>query len=96
MAGGLTPEQRARVEIDALLEAAGWVVRDFNDLDLTAARGIAVREFPLAAGFADYLLYVDKKALGTIEAKKVGDLLFGVEKQSDDYAGGFTGKVLEA
>ncbi len=78
------------MEIDALLERAGWVVQDFQEMDLTAGRGIAVREFPLATGFADYLLYGDKKALGTIEAKKVGELLFGVEKQSDDYAEGFT------
>lgn len=86
----MTPEQKARVEIDAMLEAAGWIVQDFAEMDRTAGRGIAVREFPLATGFADYLLYGDKKALGTIEAKKVGELLFGVEKQSDDYAEGFT------
>ena len=89
--GGLTPEQKARVGIDAILEAAGWVVQDFKEMDLTAGRGIAVREFPVGpTGWADYLLYGDKKALGTIEAKKVGELLFGVEKQSDDYAEGFT------
>src|SRR3954452_19073589 len=90
VSGGLTPEQKARVEIDKLLVAAGWLVQDFGDMDLTAARGVAIREFPLEGGFADYLLYGDKKALGTIEAKKVGELLFGVEKQSDDYAEGFT------
>jgi type I restriction enzyme R subunit len=87
----MTPEQKARVEIDEMLEAAGWVVQDFKEMDLTAGRGIAVREFPIAdSNRVDYLLYGDKKALGTIEAKKVGELLFGVQKQSDDYAEGFT------
>ena len=66
-----TPEQRARREIDADLEAAGWVVQDKDELDLTAGRGIAVREFPMKSGFgfADYLLYLDRKAAGAVEAK---------------------------
>jgi hypothetical protein len=60
-----TPEQKARREIDAKLIASGWLVQDRDDLDLTAGRGIAVREFPMKSGFgfADYLLYVDRKAL---------------------------------
>jgi len=81
--GGLTPEQRARVEIDRKLEAAGWVVQDFEAIDLSAGRGVAVREFRTATGPADYLLYGDRKALGTIEAKKDGTPLLGVESQSD-------------
>ncbi|MDQ3647200.1 MAG: DEAD/DEAH box helicase family protein [Actinomycetota bacterium] len=90
MIGGLTPEQRARVEIDRQLAAAGWAVQDFTDMDLTVAeRGIAVREFPTAEGPADYLLYGDKRALGTVEAKKEGEPLLGIETQSDRYARGF-------
>jgi type I restriction enzyme R subunit len=52
------PEQRARENIDQLLSTAGWVVQDRKQVDLSAARGVAVREFPLAPGhgFADYLL----------------------------------------
>jgi hypothetical protein len=51
MSGGLTPEQKARVEIDKELAAAGWAIQDFEAMDLTAAeRGIAVREFPTAGG----------------------------------------------
>ncbi len=42
MPGGLTPEQKARAEIDALLEAAGWRVQDKEELNLSAGRGIAV------------------------------------------------------
>jgi type I restriction enzyme R subunit len=88
--GGLTPEQVARVEIDRKLEAAGWVIQDFKQMDLSAGRGVAIREFPTATGPADYLLYVDKKALGTIEAKKDGTPLLGIESQSDRYTEGFS------
>lgn len=84
-----TPEQRARREIDADLTAAGWVVQDRATLDLTAARGIAVREFLMKTGFgfADYLLYLDRKELGAVEAKAEGTLT-GVEAQSAKYAAG--------
>ncbi|KQZ02027.1 hypothetical protein ASD45_15040 [Pseudolabrys sp. Root1462] len=84
-----TPEQKARREIDADLAAAGWIVQDKDDIDLTAGRGIAVREFSLKSGygFADYLLYVDRKVAGAIEAKAQGTLT-GVEAQSAKYAAG--------
>ncbi len=83
------PEQKARREIDADLTAAGWLVQSRVDLDLTAGRGIAVREFPLKSGFgfADYLLYLDRKAIGAVEAKAEGTLT-GVEAQSAKYAAG--------
>jgi type I restriction enzyme R subunit len=86
----MTPEQRARTVIDHLLEAAGWHVCGISDANLHAARGVAVREFPLLAGhgFADYLLYVDGKAAGVIEAKKAGVPLIGVEHQSGRYVQG--------
>jgi type I restriction enzyme, R subunit len=84
------PEQQAREEIDRLLQAAGWAVQDMAAVDLHAARGVAIREFPLEGGlgFADYLLYVDGKACGVIEAKKQGATLTGVEAQSGRYAQG--------
>ncbi|MEO8613068.1 MAG: hypothetical protein ABI690_34565 [Chloroflexota bacterium] len=59
----LKPEERARQTIDYLLASAGWVVQHRDELDLSAARGVAVREFPLKTGFADYLLFVDRKAI---------------------------------
>jgi type I restriction enzyme R subunit len=88
--GGSTPEQRARAEIDRLLTAAGWTVQDLKAADIHAARGVALREFELNPGFgtADYLLYVDGKACGVIEAKKQGATLTGVEAQSGRYAQG--------
>ena len=60
-----------------------------DDLDLAAGPGIAAREFPMKPGFsfADYLLYLDRKAVGVIEAKAAGTLT-GVEPQSEKYAGG--------
>jgi type I restriction enzyme R subunit len=84
-----TPEQLARRRIDAMLVEAGWLVQNRADIDLTAGRGIAVREFNMKPGFgfADYLLYLDKQALGAVEAKADGSLT-GVEQQSAKYAAG--------
>lgn len=86
----VSPEQQARAEIDRLLAAAGWQVQHLKAADLHAARGVALREFELNPGFgtADYLLYVDGKACGVIEAKKQGATLTGVEAQSGRYAQG--------
>lgn len=86
----VSPEQQARAEIDRLLAAAGWQVQHLKAADLHAARGVALREFELNPGFgtADYLLYVDGKACGVIEAKKQGATLTGVEAQSGRYARG--------
>ena len=86
----LTPEQQARVLIDAQLEQAGWVVQDKKDLNLFASKGVAVREKIMSAGHgrADYVLFVDTCAAGVIEAKPVGTPLIGVEWQSAMYADG--------
>ncbi len=79
------PEEKARAHIDQLLAQAGWCVQDRKELDLGAALGVAVREFPLESGFADYLLFVDRKAAGAIEAKPAGETLSGVAEQSGKY-----------
>ena len=85
-----TPEQEARETIDKMLDQSGWDVRDVDNANIHAKRGVAIREFPLNTGhgFADYLLYVDGRAAGVIEAKKVGNTLTGVEIQSDKYKTG--------
>ncbi len=77
-----TPEQLARDEIDQLLTAAGWSVCNADQANITAHRGVAIREFQLKKGhgFADYMLYVDGKAAGVIEAKKAGATLVGVKR----------------
>ena len=82
----LAPEQRARQQIDAKLVAAGWIVQDYKALDFSAGRGLAVREVPLKTGPCDYLLLVDRKAIGVIEAKKEGATLSTVAEQSARYA----------
>ncbi len=84
----MKPEEEARQQIDALLVLAGWVVQDYRRLNLRAGLGVAVREFPLSMGEADYLLFVNGAAVGTIEAKKVGVTLTGVEEQSAKYRTG--------
>lgn len=86
--GYLTAEARARVEIDRQLAACGWVVQDRTDLNLYAGQGVAVRELIMASGHgpADYLLFVDGKAVGAVEAKPSGTPLAGVESQSAKYA----------
>jgi len=82
------PEDKARLEIDAQLQSAGWVVCDFGDQDIS--QPCAIREFPLKSGHghADYLLYLQGKAVGVVEAKKVGHTLKGVEIQSEKYTTG--------
>ena len=80
-----TPEQLARIQIDAQLSAAGWTVQSIGDLNLSASRGVAVREMQSHGGPADYILFVDGKALGIVEAKKVGTTLSAVAEQSARY-----------
>ena len=81
----MSPEQLARRDIDEQLKACGWVVQDYKTAAVAAARGIAVREVPTAAGPADCVLYVDGQAVGVIEAKRVGSTLTGIEYQTRKY-----------
>jgi type I site-specific restriction endonuclease len=55
------------------------VVQEVAALNIHAPRGVAVREFPLGSvyGFADYLLYVDQRVVGVVEAKMAGTPLTG-------------------
>jgi type I restriction enzyme R subunit len=84
------PEAQARELIDTQMAEAGWVVQDRDQVNLSAGRGIAIREFKLSGGFgyADYLLYVDGKAVGAFEAKKDDVALSGIEGQVDKYSKG--------
>lgn len=84
----LTPEQLARQKIDGLLKAAGWTLQDPDQFNRNAALGVAVREFQLTTGPCDYLLFVQGKAAGVIEAKKAGVTLSGVAEQSEKYMAG--------
>ncbi|MCA9541853.1 MAG: DEAD/DEAH box helicase family protein, partial [Myxococcales bacterium] len=82
----MTPEQKARAQIDAMLTAAGWAVQDRAALNLAAAPGVAVRELRTGAGPADYLLFLGNHLVGVIEAKPAGTQLASVEAQTRDYA----------
>jgi len=65
----MTPEARARLKIDAMLAAAGWIVQSRDELNLQAGPGVAVREVPTPTGPADYVLFLDRKACAVLEAK---------------------------
>jgi len=84
----VTPETKARQHIDHKLEQAGWVVQDMNQLNLSAGPGVAVREYPTDTGPADYVLFVNRQAVGVIEAKKdsAGENITVTERQTERYA----------
>lgn len=89
----MKPEDAARNNIDRLLVQAGWVIQDYKDLNLGASLGVVVRNFPLKSGFADYLLFVDRKAVGVLEAKPKGTTLSGVAEQSEKYVLGLPSNI---
>ncbi len=83
------PEQRARDIIDKQLIACGWVIQDKNKLNLNAGFGIVVRYYLTQGGKeTDYVMFVDKKPVGVIEAKREeeGVRLTVHETQSEEYA----------
>ena len=92
----MTPEQEARQDIDERLQAAGWLVQDRNQMNLGASPGVAVREFPVQGGEADYLLFVDRTAVGVVEAKPAGTTLSGVAEQSAMYASSLPSQIPHA
>jgi hypothetical protein len=79
----MTPEQRARQQIDLLLQQCGWIVQDRSQRNLAAGPGVAIREALLKGGEADYLLFANGKAIATVEVKPEWYTLVGVEGQSD-------------
>ena len=83
-----TPEQEARDNIDRSLEQAGWKVQSMKKIDFSAGLGIAVCEYQTDVGPADYVLFVDKKPVGVVEAKQEerGQNITTVEEQSAEYA----------
>lgn len=83
----MNPEESARQLIDGKLTQAGWLVQDRKDFNRFAGVGVACREFLMEDGTeADYLLFIDGKAVGVIEAKKAGLALSGIESQSKGYS----------
>ena len=84
----MKPEEKARQNIDRLLTAAGWTIQDREQRNLGASQGVAVREYPMSSGPTDYLLFVDRRAVGVIEAKSEGTTLSGVSDQTEKYLRG--------
>src|SRR5438105_6507817 len=82
-------EELARQNIDELLAGYGWKIQKRSEINLSAGRGIAITEGLLKGrDEVDYLLFVDGKAIGTVEAKPEGHTLTGVEEQSGKYGKG--------
>ncbi|MHB8854244.1 MAG: type I restriction endonuclease subunit R [Ignavibacteriaceae bacterium] len=82
----MNPEDEARQKIDKELIRAGWVVQGYKNLNLSAAMGIAVCEYPTESGSADYILFINRIPIGVIEAKKEGHTLSQVHDQTTRYA----------
>lgn len=82
------PEQITRDRIDEQLEASGWKVQSNKAINFAIGDGQAVREYQTDAGQADYVLFVDGKAIGVIEAKpeNMGHKITSVEEQTEKYA----------
>jgi type I restriction enzyme R subunit len=82
------PEQIARDNIDKQLNACGWLIQDKKRLNLSAGIGVAVREYSTEVGPADYVLFVNQKPVGVIEAKREEEgVKFSVhESQVEEYA----------
>jgi type I restriction enzyme R subunit len=82
------PEQIARDNIDKQLLACGWVIQGIKQINLHAGVGVAVKEYLTDVGPADYVLFVDGKPCGVIEAKREeeGHRIGIHESQAEYYA----------
>jgi type I restriction enzyme R subunit len=77
-----------------MLRAAGWAIQNRSELNLYAGHGVAVREFLLSDDDeADYLLFVDRQAVGDLKAKKVRASRIGAEPQSAKHAAGLPDRI---
>ncbi len=82
------PEQEARDNIDKQLNAAGWAVQDKDKIDWNESIGIAIRGYQTNVGPTDYVLFVERRPVGIIEAKKEeeGCRITSHELQAEFYA----------
>lgn len=66
----MTPEEKAREAIDKMFEDAGWQITDRAHYNPSVS-AVAIREGLLKGNLeADYLLFIEGKAVGVLEAKK--------------------------
>lgn len=82
------PEQIARDNIDNKLRECGWIIQGVKKINLFAGLGVAIKEYQTDAGIADYVLFVEGKPCGVLEAKREeeGHRLHVHEDQAEDYA----------
>ena len=87
-----TPEQRARTEMERLLEVACRLVQGNRQAQIYVARSVAIRTSSLNPGFgeADSLCHVNARAACVVEAKKHGAVLSSVKVQFGKYSDGFS------
>ena len=84
----MSPEEKARIEIDKQLIECGYVLQDMSEINPSASKGVIIREYPTDTGPVDYLIFIDKKPVGVIEAKEINKgekLVVEVEKQTNRY-----------
>ena len=91
-------EAETRRIIDAQLQAAGWEADTINfryskGIRPTKGRNLAIAEWPTYSqekgnGFVDYALFIGKKLVGFIEAKKYSKDVAGTMVESKTYAKG--------
>ena len=84
----MTPEAKARINIDKMLINSGYILQDMKTFNRTASLGVAVREYPTNSGPVDYLLFIDGSPVGVVEAKpeNEGVRLKSVDSQTDRYS----------
>jgi type I restriction enzyme, R subunit len=82
------PEQIARDNIDKQLIDCGWLIQDKTKINLGAGVGVAVKEYLTDVGPADFVLFIQSKPCGIIEAKREeeGIHLTAHETQTENYA----------
>lgn len=85
----LKPEEEARVLIDEMLAAAGWAVVPRSEyLDVPHAQAVT-EALTKGNNEADYLLFLDGKAIGVLEAKRAENSLgMHVAEQTAKYSAG--------
>lgn len=88
-------EQKTRRDrIDTRLRARGWTIVPFHaGIELAPLRHHAVTEFETANGPADYVLVVDGRPVGVVEAKKLSLGPQNALIQAERYAMGLGGSV---
>ena len=84
----MKPEEKARLNIDRMLTEAGYTLQNREEFNRKAAPGVAVREYQTLSGPVDYLLFIDGRPVGVLEAKaeNKGLTLTAAAEQSKRYA----------